>query len=545
MFSPEDIEAFQTAFSQADSVDAGVITVNDVEPVVHAVIADVSEKGINKVIKRIRKMVGKGQIPNENAIPFAAFMHAMIIVSFGKEAARNAGFMPQAIPVPAPVPPPNEPAEWPRNTLVPPQVEEGPPQVPPQQWPQNTIPATFSTPRGHVTRDGEASPPAEPAPGFFNRICPSTGPPAPATSNMVPYTPQGLPQMGAQGLRLQAQALIQANRLKQKEDVAVQVAMAMSASEMKSDAQMKEETALKMALARSVQEMPNDDDIKAKNEKLRQALAAMPAKSAPPSEPEENEGASDSTGSLEQENDRLRDLLEKERTKRKELKKEFKRAKADLQEAQSENQSLQEHLARSPRDPSPDPFALEAQRDLQQTIDNLENELERVNDAAHLGKINLEAQAAVALERAQNAEDELEELKREIQRAPRAASPASPQTPLVPEISVPSQQPAESGPAAPAEVVELQKTIRQMEKMLDNASRLQTRAEVGLEKSKTEAQEELQSREKAEAMLQQLMDRLNQLPEVSPATVAERTGISKVSRQSTSTRTSLAQRQLA
>merc|ERR1711964_581635 len=115
--------------------------------------------------------------------------------------------------------------------------------------------------------------------------------------------------------------------------------------------------------------------------------------------------------------------------------------------------------------------------------------------------------AAVALERAQRAEAELEQLK-QTQHAQ-----------AIQAIPAPSQ-------ASSEKVGDLQKTIRQLEKMLDNASRLQTRAEIGLQKSMTEAKGEMEGRQKAESMLKQLMARLNQLPEAAA-------GITQIRRQST------------
>merc|ERR1712096_319739 len=66
--------------------------------------------------------------------------------------------------------------------------------------------------------------------------------------------------------------------------------------------------------------------------------------------------------------------------------------------------------------------------------------------------------------------------------------------------------------ATPEELEGLQAKVQQQERMIDNALRLQTRAELALDRSMQEAKREMEERRRVEFMMQQLMDRLNQLP---------------------------------
>merc|ERR1711900_84656 len=70
----------------------------------------------------------------------------------------------------------------------------------------------------------------------------------------------------------------------------------------------------------------------------------------------------------------------------------------------------------------------------------------------------------------------------------------------------------EPSSANPVEIEVLQNRIQQQERMIDNTLRLQTRAELGLQRSMQEAKREMDERRKVESMMQQLMDRLDQLP---------------------------------
>jgi len=71
----------------------------------------------------------------------------------------------------------------------------------------------------------------------------------------------------------------------------------------------------------------------------------------------------------------------------------------------------------------------------------------------------------------------------------------------------------EPSSANPVEIEVLQNRIQQQERMIDNTLRLQTRAELGLQRSMQEAKREMDERRKVESMMQQLMDRLDKLPD--------------------------------
>merc|ERR1711964_565514 len=67
------------------------------------------------------------------------------------------------------------------------------------------------------------------------------------------------------------------------------------------------------------------------------------------------------------------------------------------------------------------------------------------------------------------------------------------------------------------EVIEgLRATVAQQERIIDGALRLQTRAELALDRSREEATKEVEERRRVESMMQQLMDKLALLPDVDP-----------------------------
>lgn len=103
-----------------------------------------------------------------------------------------------------------------------------------------------------------------------------------------------------------------------------------------------------------------------------------------------------------------------------------------------------------------------------------------------------ETEQQLALEREQH-----EQTKAQLYEAQSAASAAE-------------QKPQE---AATADVEALQRHVKQLEKALDNSLRLQTRAELSLQQTATEAKREMEQRRRVERMMQQLMDRLTKLPE--------------------------------
>merc|ERR1711964_1191 len=63
----------------------------------------------------------------------------------------------------------------------------------------------------------------------------------------------------------------------------------------------------------------------------------------------------------------------------------------------------------------------------------------------------------------------------------------------------------------------LRSELKRSERMLDNALRLQTRAEIGWKNTQGEASQECSERRRVEAMMRQLMDRLEKLK--SPVSV--------------------------
>merc|ERR1711964_388000 len=79
-------------------------------------------------------------------------------------------------------------------------------------------------------------------------------------------------------------------------------------------------------------------------------------------------------------------------------------------------------------------------------------------------------------------------------------------------VTVLTQQLAQLHSAEPAGDSEgLTREVLQYQKMLDNALRLQTRAEIALKQAEEELTHETAERHKVEAMMQQLFSKLNQL----------------------------------
>jgi len=653
MFTQEEIQHFQTAFVQTDGDSDGFISINEVEPMVKTVTPDVTVKGVAKLIKRLRKMIGKGQIQNENAIAFNTFMHAMTSVSFGKAVAKQAGFM-NGEPAPAssagalvpsdgPVLPPAGPPQLGEEPRISKGMElmhanqgqgftpEGPPPAPVFQ-PVPLPPVAPVLPPAHqgFTPQNPAAIPMSQALVPVQYV----GPPPPSPMGVtpmgqfVPVQPMDPmnppPIVDPLGLQMQQKALEQAHRLKAKEDVAVQMAVAMSVSEQEAQhkrAESDEQTALRLALEMSTHDVPDDSELAQKNAALKAMLASrasilldMPLMLPPVVE--EEDSSSD-------EAEKLQKKLKKKKKKIKDLKKDLKDAESEidrLAEVQRENEALKEQLQaaegeidRLNQQPASDPFAQDALKDLEQKYEDRERDhaqlQQQLGELVGIKEANESLKAAVlaANKRTDEAEGQVQGLNDQIQADQRVAEATihglqaelrnaeqATEAHQAAEAEVSrlqnelagiqqgqeeefaaisaemdrlnseleqSQKVASTLPGimtqledeqaahiktktqlktlsdahdamteadnelrqevdqlrvsavAPEEIAELEKQLEQHETMLDNALRLQTRAELGLQKSMEEAKSEMQKRRECEAMIQKLFDRLSEIPE--------------------------------
>jgi len=397
-FTPEDLAEFNSAFTQVDLDANGLIGVQDVESIIRAVKPDAAEKGISKVIKRVRKMIGKGQIENENSIPFAAFMHAMTVVSFGKAAAKQANFV---------LHPENARVQPPPHTMGPLVLPDpfadpvgggapfaaGAAALPGPSAEEVAASDPFASPHpvgpgpdpfaASPFQAGDALVPPQPVgPGAVVSFGPTPGMPefgqtpgiaTPGFAEMPPPNSEvfAFPQMNSAEFRAQARAIEAANRMKEKEDVAIQMAVAMSVSENAAaaaghlEAKDKESTALSLALAMSASEVPDDNTLESTNAALKAMLMARDVRQAMNDAPSLAAVSEESIDSLELENQTLREKLSKKKHKIKDLKHDLKAAESEVDRLNALQDELNAAVAEIERLKSKDPLAEGAVKELQ------------------------------------------------------------------------------------------------------------------------------------------------------------------------------------
>merc|ERR1711964_970459 len=125
----------------------------------------------------------------------------------------------------------------------------------------------------------------------------------------------------------------------------------------------------------------------------------------------------------------------------------------------------------------------------------LQNELAAANQARERSEAELQQGKMRDQQELMRLNSELEELRAELSARPSIA-----------EVD-------------PEEIEGLRATVAQQERMIDGALRLQTRAELALDRSREEATKEVEERRRVESMMQQLMDKLALLPDVDPQEV--------------------------
>merc|ERR1711964_842576 len=122
----------------------------------------------------------------------------------------------------------------------------------------------------------------------------------------------------------------------------------------------------------------------------------------------------------------------------------------------------------------------------------LQHELAAANQARERSEAELQAGKMRDQQELMRLHSELEELRAELSARPSVAE-------VDPEL-----------------IEGLRATVAQQERMIDGALRLQTRAELALDRSREEATKEVEERRRVESMMQQLMDKLALLPDVDP-----------------------------